>query len=80
MVKVELKYNPYVLETKVYFNGQLPKINSQIEKFENKRLFVWSDKLLDILYSEMNGYDFDLDFSGTKADYEKIKYLIEKNI
>lgn len=78
MVKVELKYNPYVLETKVYFNGQLPKINSQIEKFENKRLFVWSDKLLDILYSEMNGYDFDLDFSGTKADYEKIKYLIEK--
>lgn len=79
MVKVELMYNPYVLETKVYFNGQLPKINSQIEKFENKRLFVWSDKLLDILYSEMNGYDFDLDFSGTKADYEKIKYLIEKN-
>ncbi|MEQ3444484.1 hypothetical protein [Enterococcus cecorum] len=79
MVKVELKYNPYVLETKVYFNGQLPKINSQIEKFENKRLFVWSDKLLDILYSEMNGYDFDLDFSGTKVDYEKIKYLIEKN-
>lgn len=79
MVKVELKYNPYVLETKVYFNGQLPKINSQIEKFENKRLFVWSDNLLDILYSEMNGYDFDLDFSGTKADYEKIKYLIEKN-
>lgn len=79
MVKVELKYNPYVLETKVYFNGQLPKINSQIEKFENKRLFVWSDRLLDILYSEMNGYDFDLDFSGTKADYEKIKYLIEKN-
>lgn len=79
MVKVELKYNPYVLETKVYFNGQLPKINSQIEKFENKRLFVWSDKLLDILYSEMNGYDFDLDFSGTKTDYEKIKYLIEKN-
>lgn len=79
MVKVELNYNPYVLETKVYFNGQLPKINSQIEKFENKRLFVWSDKLLDILYSEMNGYDFDLDFSGTKADYEKIKYLIEKN-
>lgn len=79
MVKVELNYNPYVLETKIYFNGQLPKINSQIEKFENKRLFVWSDKLLDILYSEMNGYDFDLDFSGTKADYEKIKYLIEKN-
>ncbi|WP_347943395.1 hypothetical protein V4S36_06890 [Enterococcus cecorum] len=78
-MKVELKYNPYVLETKVYFNGQLPKINSQIEKFENKRLFVWSDKLLDILYSEMNGYDFDLDFSGTKADYEKIKYLIKKN-
>lgn len=78
MVKVELNYNPYVLETKVYFNGQLPKINSQIEKFENKRLFMWSDKLLDILYSEMNGYDFDLDFSGTKADYEKIKYLIEK--
>ena len=33
MVNAELQHNPYLLETEVKFNGQEPKINSQIEKF-----------------------------------------------
>ena len=32
MVNAELQHNPYLLETEVKFNGQEPKINSQIEK------------------------------------------------
>ena len=36
MISAELQHNPYLLETDVKFNGQSPKINSQIEKYEKK--------------------------------------------
>lgn len=35
MVKAELSYNPYLMETIVNFNGQAPRINSQIEKYQD---------------------------------------------
>lgn len=41
MVKAELSYNPYLQETEVKFNGRPPRINSLIEKFQNKRLQEW---------------------------------------
>jgi hypothetical protein len=70
MVKAELSHNPYLLETGVKFNGREPKINSLVEKYRSGKLQDWIAKLPDIFYSEMNGWDFDLDFSGTKIDFE----------
>ena len=37
-IKAELNHNPYLLSTEVKFNGQEPKINCQIEKYEKKPL------------------------------------------
>lgn len=73
MVKAELSYNPYLLETKVKFNGQEPKINSLVEKYENDKLQTWLSEIRNVFYNEMNGYDFDLDFSGTRVDFEYLK-------
>lgn len=73
MVNAELQHNPYLLETKVKFNGQSPKINCQIEKYENKLLADWVEDVPKMFYDEMNGYDFDLYFSGTKYDFERLK-------
>lgn len=73
MVNAELQHNPYLLETDVKFNGQSPKINSQIEKYENQLLADWVRDVPKIFYDEMNGYDFDLFFSGTKYDFQKLK-------
>ena len=72
MVNAELQHNPYLLETEVKFNGQEPKINSQIEKFENKLLADWVRDIPRMFYDEMNGYDFDLFFSGTEYDFQKL--------
>lgn len=72
MISVELQHNPYLLETDVKFNGQYPKINSQIEKYENQLLADWVKYVPRIFYDEMNGYDFDLFFSGTKYDFQKL--------
>lgn len=73
MVNAELQHNPYLLETEVKFNGQNPKINSQIEKYENKLLADWVKDVPKIFYDEMNGYDFDLFFSGTGYDLKKLQ-------
>ena len=73
MVNAELQHNPYLLETEVKFNGQEPKINSQIEKYENKLLADWVRDVPRMFYDEMNGYDFDLFFSGTEYDFQKLQ-------
>jgi hypothetical protein len=70
LVKAELIHNPYLLETSVKFNGHEPKINSLVEKYRADKLQDWIARLPDIFYNEMNGWDFDLDFSGTKIDFE----------
>ena len=46
MISVELQNNPYLLETHVRFNGQRPKINCQIEKYENQLLSDWVSNVL----------------------------------
>jgi hypothetical protein len=73
MVKAELSYNPYLLETAVKFNGREPKINSLVEKYRAGKLQAWIAQLPDIFYNEMNGYDFDLDFSGTEIDFDYLQ-------
>ena len=33
---------------------------------------MWVEHIPRILYDEMNGYDFDLEFSGTELDYNEL--------
>ncbi|WP_295089215.1 hypothetical protein [Ruminococcus sp.] len=78
MVKAELTYNPYLMEINVKFNGQPPRINSLIEKYQDSPLQDWINNIPYIFYDEMNGYDFELDFSGTSLDYEEVKKAFKK--
>ena len=41
MIKAELIYNPYLLETEVRFNGNPPRINSLVEKYQKEKLQTW---------------------------------------
>ncbi|WEY47676.1 hypothetical protein P3T51_08915 [Weissella confusa] len=73
MVRAEISYNPYLLETKVIFNNQPPKMNSRVNKFTRAKLQSWLNELPGIFRDEMNGYNFELLFSGTVADFEELK-------
>ena len=73
MVKAALSYNPYLQETQIRFNGQAPRINSHVEKYLDQKLQTWIHELPLIFRDEMNGYDFELEFTGTKLDYEELK-------
>ena len=68
MVSAELVYNPYLLETEVLFNGNPPRINSLVEKYQTEKLQNWINQIPAIFYDEMNGYDFELElqFLGYK--------------
>ena len=59
MVNAKLLYNPYLPETKVQFNGQPPRINSLIEKYQDGTLQSWVSLIPRIFYDEMNGCDFN---------------------
>lgn len=72
MIKAELSYNPYLMEINVTFNGQPPHINSLIEKYQHIVLQDWITELPQIFHDEMNGYYFELDFSGTELDCDEI--------
>ena len=73
MINAELSHNPYLLQTTVRFNGIAPRINSQIEKYESENLHLWAQKIPGIFRDEMNGYDFDLFFTGTVNDCDEIR-------
>ena len=77
MVKVELEYNPYLMETIIRFDGREPRINSLVEKYQDSKLQEWIREIPDIFYNEMNGYDFELEFSGTKMDFEQLKKVFK---
>ena len=72
MVKAELGYNPYLQQTDIKFNGQAPRINSLVEKYQDKKLQTWIRKIPEIFRDEMNGYGFDLEFTGTRLDFEEL--------
>ena len=73
MINAELTHNPYLLQTTVKFNGLSPRINSQVEKYENIALNDWIEKVPMIFHDEMNGYDFDLYFTGTSSDFANLR-------
>lgn len=72
MVRVELDYNPYLGETKIKFNGNEPRINSLVEKYTKSKLQSWIKDIPTIFYDEMNGYDFELLFSGTELEFNEL--------
>ena len=72
MIKVEFEYNPYIMDYSIKFNGVEPRINSMIEQYLKEPLQVWVNEIPSIFYNEMNGYDFEVEFTGTRMDYEKV--------
>ena len=81
MVKVNLDYNPYTMDFKAKFNGKEPHVNSLVEKYEHLPLQTWIKEIPHILYDEMNGYDFDLEFVGPDLEYDDlVASFREKNI
>ena len=78
MLKAELSYNPYIMETVIRFNGHAPLVNSLVEKYDGLMLQAWIDQLPSIFHDEMNGYDFELEFSGPELEFYELRQAFRK--
>lgn len=72
MKKVEIKYNPYTIETEITVDGQKPKANSALN-VGKKRLQEWVEKLPQIIIEEYRDSNVIVDYIGTFPDYEDLK-------
>ena len=74
MREIQIKYNPYRLETEILIDGVQPKQNSKLN-FADRRLQEWIEELPDILFEECSSRDFNLTFQGTILDYEDVEAM-----
>lgn len=77
MSKVYLEYNPFKLETIILIEGEAVRENSVLN-VGNKRLQEWVDELPIYLYEECNENEFELEFMGTKMDFEDVEEVVAK--
>lgn len=76
MKKVEIKYNPYVLETVIKVDGMDPKPNSSLNAGK-KRLQEWVDKLPELLYEEYRDGNLEVEYIGTESDFEELRQAFD---
>lgn len=74
MREIQIKYNPYRLETEILIDGAHPKQNSKLN-FADRRLQEWIEELPEILFEECSSRDFKLTFQGTILDYEDVEAM-----
>lgn len=74
MREIQIKYNPYRLETTVLIDGAAPKPNSKLN-FGERRLQEWIEELPKFLYEECSTSNFNLTFHGTNLDYEDVEAM-----
>lgn len=71
MAKINLKYNPYKMETKISVNGKDISTDSSLYKVvKEKRLQEWVGKFPQMLVEELNTVDFDIEFYGMPLDWD----------
>lgn len=72
MKKIQIKYNPYIVDTEIIVNGEKPKANSALN-VKKKRLQEWVEKFPQIVLEEYRDSNITIDFTGTVSDYDDIK-------
>ena len=77
MIKVFLKYNPFIVESTILINEIELEDTSKLATFKHERLQMWLEKLIPILIEECND-DLDITFQGTQLDYEDIMSVVKE--
>lgn len=76
MRKVKIKYNPYRITTQITVDGKKTKTNSALN-VANFRLQEWIERLPGILIDEYRDRNFEIEFTGSEADYNDVVAAIK---
>lgn len=71
MKEMQIKYNPYRVETTILIDGDAPPEKSKLN-FADKRLQEWIEELPEIIFEEYRTRQFKITFHGTVLDYEDV--------
>lgn len=70
MNKVEIRHNPFVVDTSFVVNGKIPEEGSRLADYTKVRLQRWVEGIFDELSAMFNGAtSFQVDFTGVESDY-----------
>ena len=76
MKKINIKYNPYTIYTEVIVDGEMPEENNSLN-FGRMRLQEWVGELPSLLDQQYSDKNFEIDFTGTLADFEDLKQAFD---
>lgn len=80
MNKVEIKHNPYKIETEIIIDGEHTNNINLIELTCNRRLQEWVDDIIQKLMECLNSDKVEIEFTGTPTDYEDVDDAIKKHL
>lgn len=74
MKELQIKHNPYRLETTILVDGDAPQQKSKLN-FADRRLQEWIEELPEIIFEEYRTNRFKIIFHGTVLDYEDVEEM-----
>ena len=74
----KITYLCYQSKMRILLNNQSLSPNSAIMKYMDEPFYVWADKLLDLLFKEIEE-DYYLEFYGRDFEVEVMKKLVQGN-
>ncbi|WP_050179698.1 dynamin family protein [Domibacillus robiginosus] len=69
---IQMKYNPFKVETVLKMDSLDFITETKFDKFQGSRLQVWVEELFPLLVEVLNDNVLELTFTGTLADFEDI--------
>ncbi len=72
MTIIDLKYNPYTVESEIKIDGVLVEAPNKLADLSKERLQVWVEELIPILNEVCNDDKYEINFYGTNLDYSDL--------
>ncbi|KAF0811001.1 hypothetical protein A167_00033 [Alcanivorax sp. S71-1-4] len=70
MNKVEIRHNPFIVDTDFVINGKAPAEGSRLADYKKLRLQRWVEGIFEELLDMFNGAaSFQVEFTGVESDY-----------
>lgn len=74
---LQIKHNPFLVETEITINGQEPAENSILGQYRKRRLQLWIDNLFDDLDNIFNGEtQYEVTFHGVPSDCNDMELAV----
>ncbi len=74
---LQIKHNPFLVETEITINGQEPAENSTLGQYRKQRLQLWIDDLFDDLRDIFNGEtQYEVTFHGVPSDCNDMELAV----